>query len=264
MDRKRLTLGLALPGDVVGNIGSALTMLADQSSHFYVGDNRYWYDTQASLNRTAANRALELDQEAVYEEVITRLRREAPRSTGEFAGVLVAPATTGDVPDESSSLLVVLHPRHVHSNKDQSSSASRFALELLQKRGTASRTMPNSIVMLAADSSRWNDLESTTRSYLAWRSILDDKLYLDLAPTNEAQAQRQVETTNRTIGDQIAAAWTWGLHATQPDPGAPFGVGQQKCEGHEKRLVQRVGATIRARGPAPDRDGTGPGAHGHQ
>ena len=100
--------------------------------------------------------------------------------------------------------------------------------------------MPNSIVMLAADSARWKDLESTTRSYLAWKSILDDKLYLDLTHTNEAQAQRQVETTNRTIGDQIAATWIWGLHATQPDPAAPFGVGQQKCDGQEKLLAHRV------------------------
>lgn len=242
VDRKRLTLGLALPGDVVGNIGSALTMLADQSSHFYVGDNRYWYDTQASLNRTAANRAREIDDEAVFDEIVARLRRDAPRSTVEFDGVVVAPSSTGDVPDESSTRLVLLHPRHVHSNKDQSSSASRFALELLQKRGTASRAMPNSIVMLAADSARWKDLESTTRSYLAWKSILDDKLYLDLTHTNEAQAQRQVETTNRTIGDQIAATWIWGLHATQPDPAAPFGVGQQKCDGQEKRLAHRVGS----------------------
>ncbi|WP_166844731.1 Swt1 family HEPN domain-containing protein [Isoptericola sp. BMS4] len=242
VDRKRLTLGLALPGDVVGNIGSALTMLADRSSHFYVSDDRYWYDTQASLNRTAANRALEVDEERVHEEVVARLRRDAPRSTQEFAGVVVAPTSTGDVADEDSTRLVLLHPRHVHNGKDPGSSASRFALELLQKRGTASRTMPNSIVMLAADSSRWNDLDSTVRSYLAWKSILDDKMHLDLTPTNEAQAQRQVETTNRTIGDQIAATWIWGLHATQPDPGAPFGVGQQKCEGQEKRLAQRVGA----------------------
>lgn len=242
VDRKRLTLGLALPGDVVGNIGSALTMLADRSSHFYVGDNRYWYDTQASLNRTAANRAQELDEEAVFDEVVARMRRDAPRSTTEFAGIVVAPSSTGDVPDEDSTRLVLLHPRHVHSNKDQSSSANRFVLALLQKRGTASRTMPNAIVALAADSARWKDLESTTRSYLAWKSVLGDKLYLDLTPTNEAQAQRQVEATNRTIDDQISATWIWGLHATQPDPGAPFGVGQQKCDGQEKRLAQRVGA----------------------
>ncbi|MEV0867385.1 Swt1 family HEPN domain-containing protein [Brachybacterium paraconglomeratum] len=242
VNRKRLTLGLSLPGDVIGNVGSALTMLADQSSHFYVGDNRYWYDTQASLNRTAANRALELSEEAVYDEVVARLRRDAPRSTAEFAGVVIAPASTGDVLDDDATRLVLLHPRHVHSNKDQSSSANRFALELLQKRGTAARAMSNSLIMLAADSSRWTDLESTTRSYLAWKSILGDKLYLDLTPTNEAQAQRQVEATNRTIEDQIAATWIWGLHATQPDPGAPFGVGQVRCDGQEKRLAQRVGA----------------------
>lgn len=242
-DRKRLVVGLAMPGDVVGNIGSALGALQDGSSYFYSGDGRYWYDTQPSLNRTAAERAGHYDVVRVWEEVVTRLRRAAPRSTPEFAGVVVAPGSTGDVPDEDAVRLVVVHPEHTHNGKDTSSSASRFAQELLLKRGTAARTMPNSLVLLAADSTRWKELESTTRSYLAWRSILDEKANLDLTHTNEAQAQRQVESTNRTIDDQIVNTWIWGLHATQPVASAPFTVGQQKCDGQVKGgIVQRTGA----------------------
>lgn len=241
-DRKRLVVGLAMPGDVVGNIGSALGALQDGSSYFYSGDGRYWYDTQPSLNRSAAERAGHYDVARVWEEIVARLRRSAPRSTPEFAGVIVAPGSTGDVPDEDAVRLVVVHPEHTHNGKDTSSSASRFAQELLLKRGTAARTMPNSLIMLAADSTRWKELESTTRSYLAWRSILEEKTNLDLTQTNEAQAQRQVESTNRTIDDQIANTWIWGLHATQPVPSAPFTVGQQKCDGQVKGgIVQRTG-----------------------
>lgn len=243
VDRKRLALGLALPGDVVGNIGSALSALRDGSSHFYEGDGRYWYDTQPSLNRTASERARLVDEARVWDEVVARLRQESPRSTPEFAGVVVAPTSTGDVPDEDAVRLVVMHPQHTHNGKDTSSAASRFALEVLQKRGTAARTMPNTLVLLAADGTRWKELESTVRSYLAWRSILDEKAHLDLTHTNEAQALRQVESTNRTIGDQLHATWIWGLHATQPDPAAPFGVGQAKCDGQvRKNLAERTGA----------------------
>jgi len=243
VDRKRLVLGLALPGDVVGNIGSALGALQDASSYFYSGDGRYWYDTQPSLNRTAAERARHLDTAQVWEEVVARLRRTAPKNTVEFAGVVVAPTSTGDVPDEDAARLVVLHPEHTHNGKDSSSAGSRFALELLQKRGSAQRTMPNTLVMLAPDATRWKELESTTRSYLAWSSILAEKARLDLTQTNEAQALRQVESTNRTVDDQIVNTWIWGLHATQPDPGAPFGVGQQKCDGQARHgLAQRTGA----------------------
>ncbi|HLT67396.1 MAG TPA: Swt1 family HEPN domain-containing protein, partial [Microbacterium sp.] len=184
VDRKRLVLGLAMPGDVVGNIGSALGALQDASSYFYSGDGRYWYDTQPSLNRTAAERAGHYDVSRVWEEIVTRLRRAAPRSTPEFAGVVVAPMSTGDVPDEDAVRLVIVHPEYTHNGKDTSSSAARFAHELLLKRGTAARTMPNSLVLLAADSTRWKELESTTRSYLAWKSILDQKANLDLTHTN--------------------------------------------------------------------------------
>lgn len=241
-DRKRLVVGLAMPGDVVGNIGSALGALQDASSYFYSGDGRYWYDTQPSLNRTAAERAGHLDSSRVWEEVVARLRRGAPRSTPEFAGVVVAPASTGDVPDDDGVRLVILHPEYVHNGKDLTSSAGRFANELLLKRGNAARTMPNSLVALAADATRWMELESTTRSYLAWRSILDEKANLDLTQSNELQAQRQVESTNRTIDDQILNTWIWGLHATQAVSSAPFTVGQQKCDGQAKGgLTQRTG-----------------------
>ncbi|WP_419705841.1 Swt1 family HEPN domain-containing protein [Promicromonospora sp. NFX87] len=243
VDRKRLVLGLALPGDVVGNIGSALGALQDASSYFYTGDGRYWYDTQPSLNRTAAERARHLDTSQVWEQVVERLRRTAPKNTAEFAGVVVAPTSTGDVPDEASVRLVILHPEHTHNGKDTSSAGSRFALDLLQKRGSAQRTMPNMLVMLAPDATRWKELESTARSYLAWSSILAEKARLDLTQTNEAQAQRQVETTNRTVDDQIVNTWIWGLHATQPDPAAPYGVGQQKCDGQARHgIAQRTGA----------------------
>lgn len=243
VDRRQLLLGVAMPGDVVGNIASALGALQDASSYFYSADKRYWYDTQPSLNRTAADRAKHLDISRVWDEVIARLRRNAPRSTQEFAGVIIAPTSTGDVPDEDATRLVVLHPEYLHHGKDTASSAAGFARELLLKRGTAGRSMPNSLVMLAADSTRWKELESTTRSHLAWRSILEERTALDLTPTNEAQAQRQVEATNRTIEDQILATWIWGLHAVQPIASAPFDVAQQKCDGQARNgLVQRTGA----------------------
>ena len=41
-DRKSITLGVAMPGDVLGNIGSALDGLQEKSSHYYADDGRYF------------------------------------------------------------------------------------------------------------------------------------------------------------------------------------------------------------------------------
>ncbi|MBU8649651.1 DUF499 domain-containing protein [Micrococcus luteus] len=240
--RKQLLLSLAMPKDVVGNVSSALNALHDASSYFYSADDRFWYDTQPSLNRAAADRARQLDIGLVWDEVVARLKRSSPRNTPEFGAVVVAPRSTADVPEDDSVRLVVLHPEHLHQAKDTSSPATEFSRQLLTSRGSSARAMPNTLIMLAGDAGRWKDLESTVRSHLAWRSIHEERTALDLTPTNEAQAQRQVETTNRTIEDQITATWIWGLHAVQPDPRLPFDVAHVKCDGQMKKsLAERTG-----------------------
>lgn len=244
VDRKRVALGVAMPGDVVGNLGSALDGLVNGSSHLFHDGDRYWYDTQPSLNRMAAERARDLDVERVHEEVVTRLRRAAGGATPEFTGMIVAPESTGDVPDDEGTRLVVLRPEHRHNGKDMDSKARRFVAELLQHRGTAPRIRPNSVVALAPDEGRWKDLEDTVRSHLAWRSIMADTQLLDLTQQNAEQARKRTEDTSRTIDDQISATWMWALHAVQADPTQPMAVGQTKCDGSEKRLAVRVGTRL--------------------
>ncbi|EYR63017.1 ATPase AAA [Actinotalea ferrariae CF5-4] len=244
VDRKRVTLGVAMPGDVVGNFGSALDGLVNTSSHLFRDGDRYWYDTQPSLNRLAAERAKDLPAERVHGEVVTRLRQLLKAPAPDFAGVIAAPETSGDVADEEGTRLVVLRPEHRHNGKDKESAGARFVLNLLQHRGTGPRLRPNSIVALAADENRWKDLEDTTRTHLAWRSIVDDTDLLDLTQQRAAQARKRADESNRTIEDQIPATWIWALHAVQDDPSSPLTVGQIKCDGAEKRLAVRTGAKL--------------------
>lgn len=242
VDRKRIALGVAMPGDVVGNIGSALDGLLNESSHLFRDGDRWWYDTQPSLNRLAAERARELPLDRIHAEVIARLTQAARGSHPEFSDVLIAPETSAEIPDGVGTRLVLLRPDHRHNGKDKESTAARFALDALQRRGTAPRLRPNTVVMLAADESRWKDLESTVRQYLAWRSISNDAS-LDLTQSNALQAQTRTEETNRRIDDQVAATWVWALHAVQDDPQEPMTVGQVKCEG-TGRIPVRAGAKL--------------------
>lgn len=244
VDRKRIALGVAMPGDVVGNLGSALDGLVNQSSYLFRDDDRYWYDTQPSLNRLAADRARHVSDEDVYDEVTARLRRLATGATPEFVRVLPPPESSGDVPDEDGVRLVLLRPEYRHNGKDRESGAARFTLDLLRTRGTAPRLRPNTVVALAADESRWRDLEVTTRAHLAWRSITDQKRELDLTLQNIEQAERRTVETSRTVDEQTSGAWIWGLHAVQDDPSAPLTVGQVKCDGAEKRLHVRAGTRL--------------------
>jgi len=242
-DRKSITLGVAMPGDVLGNIGSALDGLQEKSSHYYSEDGRFWYDTQPSLNRLAAERAAQLSLDAVHGEVAVRLKRVFKGSTDVIADV-VHPETSSDVDEVDYLRLVVVPPQFAHNGKDKDSSASKWVHDLLRQRGNAPRSNVNTIVAVAADEKQWGTLESAVRSYLAWSSIFDETTRLDLTQSAAAQAQTMLESANRTVDDRLAHTWIWGLHAVQDDPQAPFVVGQVRADGQEKNLTKRIGAKL--------------------
>jgi len=54
--------------------------------------------------------------------------------------------------------------------------AETAAREILEKRGTAPRLYRNALVFLAADKTRLQDLDEAACRYLAWDSILDEKV----------------------------------------------------------------------------------------
>ncbi|WOP19303.1 Swt1 family HEPN domain-containing protein [Raineyella sp. LH-20] len=244
-DRKSITLGVAMPGDVLGNVGSVLDGLQEKSSHYYAEDGRFWYDTQPSLNRLAAERAAQLSYDAVYGEVATRLKRVFKGSTDIIAGV-VHPESSSEVEEADYLRLVVVPPQYTHNGKDKDSSAARWVYDLLRQRGKAPRSNVNTIVAVAADDKQWGTLESAVRSYVAWNSIFNETARLDLTQSAAAQAQSMLEAANRTVDDRLGHTWIWGLHAVQDDPQAPFAVGQVRADGQERNLTKRISAKLAA------------------
>ena len=78
LDKQYLWLGTAIPGDTLGNFGSALELLAQRSTYFYEEQGHYWFDTQPSVTKTANDYAERLreDPEKVWNEITRRLRAE--------------------------------------------------------------------------------------------------------------------------------------------------------------------------------------------
>jgi hypothetical protein len=57
----------------------------------------------------------------------------------------------------------------------------------------------NSLVFLAADKVRLQDLDEALRRYLAWTSILAEKETLDLSPFQVRQAETQKQATDSAV-----------------------------------------------------------------
>jgi predicted AAA+ superfamily ATPase len=244
IERMNIFLGVAMPGDTVGNFGSSLQMLSDRASYLFSEGDRFWYDLQPSLNRTVKERAANLHDEDIWAEVVARLRQFGASPGADIAATIVAPDDSSDVPEAESVRLVLVHPRCQHKNKDTDSTAMRFAHDVVQTRGSGNRERRNTLVFLAADEQRYAELESAVRQHLAWRSVVRDKDRLDLTQQRVALATSKVDETNKIVDQRIATSWIWALHPRNRVDDEPFVIGVVKADGDEARLAVRTGKKL--------------------
>jgi len=241
-EKPRIWLGVAIPGDTIGNFGSALDLLSQRATYLYADGHRYWFDTQASVTRTAADYADRLRDkpEEVWLEIVSRLRANENRNRGAFSGVHIAPDTSADIPDEDSARLVILHPSHSHSKNAQDSLAMKFAQESLEKRGSAQRINKNMLVYLAPDTKRLEELMEAVRDLLAWQNIASRIEEMNLSPQQAKQATTRRDQANEGVTSRIAQTYIWAIVPEQPDPSKPIEWTVEKAEGQETSLAARA------------------------
>jgi len=241
-EKPRVWLGVAIPGDTIGNFGSALDLLSQRATYLYADGQRYWFDTQASVTRTAADYADRLRDkpEQVWLEIVSRLRANENRNRGAFSGVHIAPDGSADIPDEDSARLVIMHPSHSHSKNSQDSLAMKFAQESLEKRGSAQRINKNMLVYLAPDTKRLEELMEAVRDLLAWQNIASRIEEMNLSPQQAKQATTRRDQAHEGVTSRIAQTYIWAIVPEQPDPSKPIEWTVEKAEGQEPSLAARA------------------------
>jgi hypothetical protein len=80
------------------------------------------------------------------------------------------------------------------------------------------RLFQNTLVFLAADKTRLQDLDEAVRRYLAWESILAEKDTLDLSPHQVKQAETQRAAADSTVTARLPETYLWLLVPTQATP----------------------------------------------
>jgi predicted AAA+ superfamily ATPase len=239
LDERSVKLGCVQPGESVATFGDALRRLTDKATHLYVDRSRYWFSTQPSVTRLAEDRAAQLDQDVVWEELKRRLRAE--RQRGDLAAVHAVPASSADVPDEMTARLVILGPEHPHSARTPATPALQTAQQILNWRGTAPRLYQNMLVFLAPDQNRLSDLEIALRQYLAWKSIDEEREVLNLDTFQRNQARTKHEKASETVDARIKETYTWLLAPFQSNPRDP-----NSLEFQESRLQVQEALAVQA------------------
>ncbi|MCL5734830.1 MAG: Swt1 family HEPN domain-containing protein [Actinobacteria bacterium] len=239
LEDRRVKLGCVMPGESPAVFGDALRRLAGAATYLYQDGSRYWYSTQPTVTKLADDRAEQLMREPdkVAQEIELRLREDL-RRPGDFSRVHVLPQSGQDVPDDLDARLVVLGVDHPYS-REPGSAAELAARAVLERRGNAPRLHQNTLVFLAADKVRLQDLDEAVRRYLAWRQILEQHVELNLDPQQAQQAETQRATADSVVAARLPETYQWLLAPTQATP-------QSAVEWQVSRLTGQDALAVRA------------------
>ncbi|HSA33786.1 MAG TPA: Swt1 family HEPN domain-containing protein [bacterium] len=223
IEDRQIRLGCVMPGEAPALFGDALRRLAAKASHLYQDGPHYWYSTQPNVNTVAEDRAevLKRDPDKVVAELEKRVRTDIHRKRGEFSSIHDFPRSGADVPDDMETRMVVLSPEHP-CTKEPGNPAETAARGILAYRGNTPRIYQNTLVFLAADKTRMQDLDEALRRYLAWESILQEKETLNLNPHQTKQAEMQKQTADTTVTARLPEVYQWLLVPVQKDPQTPM------------------------------------------
>lgn len=211
-----------MPGESPAVFGDALRRLAGAATYLYQDGPRYWYSTQPTVTKLAEDRAEQFkrDPDKVVHELDRRLREDL-RSTGDFSRIHPMPQSGQDVPDDLDARLAVLSVDHAYT-KELGSPAEATAKAILDSRGNTPRLYRNTLVFLAADRARLQDLDQAARRYLAWESILSEQVALNLDPQQAKQAETQKKAADGAVTARLPETYQWLLVPTQLTPQAPI------------------------------------------
>ncbi|MYJ01661.1 MAG: ATP-binding protein [Chloroflexi bacterium] len=264
VEDRRVKLGCVMPGESPQVFGDAVRRLAAGATYLYQDGPRYWYATQPTVAKLADDRAqqLERDPDSVHAEVERRLQSDLglkpsdERRRGDFYAVHLMPQSGGDVPDQLEMRLVVLDPVHAYARSD-GNQAEAAAQTILQSRGSGPRIYRNTLAFLAADKVRLQDLHEAIRRYLAWESILSERVELNLDPHQVRQAENQRDAANGAVEARLPEAYCWVMVPTQTNPSADVSWQASRLSGsdhlavrasrklsRDEQLVGKLGATI--------------------
>lgn len=257
IEDRRVKLGCVMPGESPAVFGDALRRLAAGATYLYQDGARFWYATQPTVTKLAEDRAEQLkrDPDKVAEELERRLRADL-RRTGDFSRIHALPRSSADIPDDLDARLVVLAAEHPYAKED-GNPAQAAAQAILESRGNSPRLYRNTLVFLAADRVRLQDLDEAVRRYLAWQSILDEKVQLNLDPHQVRQAETQAQAADGAVTARLPETYQWLLVPEQASPQAKptwqairltgsdaLAVRASKKLRNEELLVTTLGSTI--------------------
>ena len=253
IDKQRIWLGTAVPGDTTSHFESALHLLAERATYLYAEGDRYWYDVSQSVTKTVRDIADGLPIEKVYQEICSRLKAAAARNRGSFAGFHTCPTETHEVSDDNAVRLVIVHPERTHKRGSRESEAMEFARDAIRNCGNVARKRPNMLVFLAADADKRVELSDAARDFCAWRDVERDVEVMNLSAFEQRMVGERRKRASQVVDQLMAETYIWTLVPDQPEGGRAAVMTPIRTDSSTAGLVQRVSDKLLRDGKLADR-----------
>lgn len=203
LETSRIRLGAIQPGENIATFNDALNTLQSSLTYLYSNptNDRFWYDTRPTLRKTVEDRASQRSEDEVEMEIERRLksiRKERP-----FGRIHVCPDTSMDVSDEQDVGLVILKYRQTYKSNTPKDNAIQAAENILNTRGTAPRNYRNMLAFIAPDQNMMSALREEVKRFLAWKSIKEDSVDLNLDAAQNRETDNNLNRSNQTVDVRI-------------------------------------------------------------
>ena len=191
------------PGENIATFNDALNTLQSSLTYLYSNpsNDRFWYDTRPTLRKTVEDRASQRSEEEVEMEIERRLK--AIRKDRPFGRVHVCPDSSMDVSDEQDVGLVILKYRQTYKSNNPKDNAIQAAENILNTRGTAPRIYRNMLAFIAPDQNMMSALCEEVKRFLAWKSIKEDSIDLNLDAAQNRETESSLNRSNQIVDARI-------------------------------------------------------------
>lgn len=237
LEKSRVMLGVVQPDENIADFSDALGTLQSALAYLYSQGTRFWYDTRPTLRKTVEERAGQMQETDVVQEIRKKLcaavRREEP-----FVGVHAWPGSSGDVPDTPDGVrLVVL-------------GVGQSAAHILDTHGEAPRVYKNMLVFVEAASGNLGSLKKEVREYLAWKSIDHDKDGLNLDARQVKETNENIKKLEGSIAEHVIEAWCVVLAPFTDNKNDTRNIDWDKPKpiGKDKNIVSGAAERLKANG----------------
>ena len=203
LEASRIRLGVVQPGENIATFNDALNSLQSSLTYLYSNpsNDRFWYDTRPTLRKTVEDRASQRSEEEVDMEIERRLK--AIRKDRPFGRVHVCPDSSMDVSDEQDVGLVILKYRQTYKSNNPKDNAIQAAENILNTRGTAPRIYRNMLAFIAPDQNMMSALCEEVKRFLAWKSIKEDSIDLNLDAAQNRETESSLSRSNQIVDARI-------------------------------------------------------------